>query len=63
MSVQSQESVVQEECMTRLELLESSIDETEDRISLLNAQVSNIKYREVFSVDTKQWLQTQSMSK
>lgn len=63
MSVQSQESVVQEECRTRLELLESSIDETEDRISLLNAQVSNIKYREVFSVDTKQWLQTQSMSK
>lgn len=47
MSVQSQESVGQEEHMTKLGLLESYIDEIEDRISLLNARISNIKYREV----------------
>ena len=28
-------------------------DETEDGISLLNAQISNAKYREVFPIDTK----------
>lgn len=39
MSVQSQESGGQEKCMTKLGLLESYTDETEDGISLLNAQV------------------------
>lgn len=43
----------QEECTTELGLFESCIDETEDGISLLNAQLSNIKYKEVFSVDRK----------
>lgn len=43
----------QEECMTKLGLLESCIDKTEDEFSLLNAQLHNIKYREVFSIDTK----------
>lgn len=39
MSVQSQKSVGQEKCTTKLGLLESYIDDTEDGISLLNAQV------------------------
>lgn len=43
----------QEECTTELGLFESCIDETDDGISLLNAQLSNIKYKEVSSVDTK----------
>lgn len=43
----------QEKCTATLGLLESYIDETEDGISLLNAQVSNVKYREVFSIATK----------
>lgn len=43
----------QEKCTTKLGLLESYTDEAEDGISLLNAQVSNIKFREVFLIDTK----------
>lgn len=51
--VKGQESMAEEECTRKTPAVPTSTDETEDGISLLNAQISNVKYQEVFPTDTK----------
>lgn len=43
MSAQGQESVAKEESMRKTSIVPVYTDETEDRISLLNPQISNAK--------------------
>lgn len=51
--VKGQESMAKEECMRKTPTVPTYADETEDEISVLNAQISNAKYRDIFPIDTK----------